>query len=133
MRPLIVGREPTAAVRDLLAARARFYEPAEPVEGRGRIEEVAGRVADALAMPAPEGTRLLAATTAIGRLDIGAGHGARALSDALATIGARRATMASEPEAWRHHGQRLAERMAAVEHGRACSRSSCRAASRPRR
>ena len=96
MRPLIAGREPTAAVRDLLAARARFYEPAEPVEGRGRIEEVAGRVADALTMPAPEGTRLLTATTAIGRLDIGAGHAARATADALAT--ARRPT--------RHDGQR---------------------------
>jgi 3-dehydroquinate synthase len=114
VRPLIAGREPTAAVRDLLAARARFYEPAEPIEGRGRIEEVAGRVADALTRPAPEGTRLLAAPTSIGRLDIGAGHAARALSDAMVTVGARRATMASEPEAWRHHGQRLAERMAAT-------------------
>ena len=114
VRPLIAGREPTAAVRDLLAARARFYEPAEPVEGQGRIEEVAGRVADALTMPAPDGTRLLTTTTSIGRLDIGAGHGARALIDALATVGARRATMATEPEAWRHHGQRLAERMAAL-------------------
>ena len=114
VRPLIAGREPTAAVRDLLAARARFYEPAEPIEGRGRIEEVAGRVADALIKPAPEGSRLLAATTPIGRLDIGAGHAARALSDALAALGARRATMASEPEAWRHHGGHLAERTAAI-------------------
>jgi shikimate kinase/3-dehydroquinate synthase len=107
VRPLIAGREPTAAVRDLLAARARFYEPAEPIEGAGRIEEVAGRVADALTSPVPDGTRLLSASTAIGRLDIGAGHAARALADALSTLGARRATLASEPEAWRHHGQRL--------------------------
>ncbi len=113
VRPLIAGREPTAAVRDLLTARARFYEAAEPIEGAGRIEEVAGRVADALTSPAPEGTRLLAASTAIGRLDIGAGHAAPALSDALARLGARRATLACEPEAWRHHGQRLAGWMAA--------------------
>jgi 3-dehydroquinate synthetase len=114
VRPLIAGREPQAAVRELLAARARFYDAAEPIEGSGRAEDVAGRLADALARPAPDGTRLLAATTAVGHLDIGHGHGARATVEALATIGARRATLASEPEAWRRHGLRLAESIAAA-------------------
>ena len=114
VRPLIAGRDPTAAVRELLAARARFYDAAEPVEGSGRVEDVAGRVADALGRPAPEGTRLLAATTGVGRLDIGAGHAARATASALAALGARRATLASEPEAWRRHGERLAMAIAAV-------------------
>ncbi len=108
VRPLIAGREPRSAVRDLLAARARFYDAAEQVDGSGRAEDVAGRLADRLATPAPEGTRLLAATTAVGRLDIGAGHAARATAEALTTLRAGRATMASEPEAWRHHGERLA-------------------------
>ena len=114
VRPLIVGREPVAAVRELLAARARFYDAAEQVEGGGRVEDAAGRLADALARGAPEGTRLLAATTAVGRLDLGVEHAARATSEALTALGARRATMASEPEAWRRHGQRLAEAMAAT-------------------
>jgi shikimate kinase len=104
VRPLIAGREPTAAVRDLLAARARFYEPAEPIEGGGRIEEVAGRVADALTSSAPDGTRLLSASTAIGRLDIGAGHAARALADAPARLGAH-APRWPRTRRQRHHGQ----------------------------
>ena len=108
LRPLIAGRDPQAAVRDLLAARARFYDAAEQVDGSGRVEDVAGRLADRLATPAPEGTRLLAATTTVGRLDLGAGHAARATAEALTSLRARRATMASEPEAWRHHGERLA-------------------------
>lgn len=113
VRPLIVGRDPHAAVLELVAARARFYEAAEQIEGGGRVEDAAGRLADALARPAPEGTRLLAAATAVGRLDIGAGHAARATVGALAALGARRATLASEPEAWRRHGRRLAEAIAA--------------------
>ena len=108
VRPLIAGRDPTAAVRELLAGRARFYDAAEPVEGGGRVEDAAGRVADLVARPAPEGTRLLAATTAVGRLDIGAGHAARATTGALAALAARRATFASEPEAWRRQAERLA-------------------------
>ncbi len=108
VRPLIAGREPTSAVRDLLAARARFYDAAEPVEGSGRVDDVAGRLADAIARPAPDGTGLLSAPTAVGRIDIGAGHAVRATAAAIDSLGARRATLASEPEAWRRHGERIA-------------------------
>jgi shikimate kinase / 3-dehydroquinate synthase len=108
VRPLIAGREPTSAVRDLLAARTRFYDAAEPVEGSGRVDDVAGRLADAIARPAPDGTRLLTAATAVGRIDIGAGHAARATAAAIASLGARRATLASEREAWDRHGERIA-------------------------
>jgi 3-dehydroquinate synthetase/shikimate kinase len=114
VRPLIVGREPQAAVRDLLAARARFYGAAEAIDGAGRPDEVAGRLEDALARPAPEGARLLSARTDVGHLDIGYRHAARALADALAMLGARRATLASEPEAWRQHGMRLADAITAA-------------------
>ncbi|MFI5254899.1 MAG: shikimate kinase, partial [Candidatus Limnocylindrales bacterium] len=41
VRPLVAGREPLSAVRDLLAARRRFYGAVESVDGSGRIEDVA--------------------------------------------------------------------------------------------
>ena len=112
VRPLVAGRDPVVAVRELLTARARFYAAAETVEATGRVEDVAGRVASLLERPAPTGTRLLLAETPIGRLDLGHGHAARALADALRPMGVRRATLASEPEAWRRHGERLARSLA---------------------
>jgi 3-dehydroquinate synthase len=108
VRPLLVGREPLPAVRELLAARQRYYAAVEPVDGAGRLEDVAGRVAGLLERRPPEGTRLLLAETPIGRLDLGHEHAARALVDALAGLAARRVTIVSEPEAWRRHGERLA-------------------------
>ena len=114
VRPLVAGREPAAAVRELLAARRRYYAAVESVDGSGRLEDVAGRVADLLDRTAPEGTRLLLAETTIGRLDLGHGHAARALLEALAVPRAQRATLASEPEAWRRHGERLARALAAA-------------------
>ncbi|MGH2407893.1 MAG: bifunctional shikimate kinase/3-dehydroquinate synthase [Candidatus Limnocylindrales bacterium] len=107
-RPLIVGREPGTAVRDLLAARRRYYAAATPIDGHGRVEDVGGRLAAMLDRPAPDGTRLLLAETPIGRLDLGYGHADRALVGALAELRARRATIASEPGAWSQHGERLA-------------------------
>ncbi|MFI5255162.1 MAG: iron-containing alcohol dehydrogenase, partial [Candidatus Limnocylindrales bacterium] len=112
VRPLVAGREPLSAVRDLLAARRRFYGAVESVDGSGRIEDVAGRLAARLERPAPEGTRLMLAETRVGRLDLGYGHAARGAVEALAGLGARRATLASEPEAWRRHGERLAGALA---------------------
>jgi 3-dehydroquinate synthetase len=108
VRPLLVGREPLPAVRELLAARDRYYDAAESVDGTGRLEDVAGRLAALLDRPAPEGTRLLRVETPLGRLDLGHGQAARALIEVLARLAARRVTLASETEAWRRHGERLA-------------------------
>ena len=114
VRPLVAGHEPLSAVRELLAARHRFYAAVESVDGTGRLEDVAGRVAALLERAAPEGTRLLLAETSIGRIDLGRGHAVRALVEALAVIGARRVTLASEPGAWRLHGIRLAAALEAA-------------------
>ena len=114
VRPLIVGRDPVAAVRDLAAKRQRFYAAA--AVRINRVPEVHGvvdAVEAALRTAAPDTTRLLDAETRIGRYVLGEGIAARGVADALRGLEARRAIVVSEPGAWQFAGRTLAEALAA--------------------
>ena len=101
VRPLVSGRDPIRALRDLTAARGRFYGAATRVAGMAEV----GSVVDAVDKAAAEarrdaGTVLLRAETTIGRLTIGEGMVGRVVADELHRLGAQRAVIVTEPRAW---------------------------------
>jgi 3-dehydroquinate synthetase/shikimate kinase len=109
VRPLMAGREPIAAIRQLTSNRERFYAAAHRVNGLAEPAAVAETVA-ALAAPGPaEGTRLLDAQTRIGRIVLGERIAALAVAEAFERLGARRAILISEPGAWSAVGATIAE------------------------
>lgn len=125
VRPLMTGRDPMGALRELATARARFYATGARVGGVAEMDAVVARVEDVVAAPgagtgAATGTVLLRAETRLGRLVIGEGILAPEVGAALEAIGARRAILVSEPGAWAAAGERLAGALAAgglpVEH-----------------
>src|SRR5205823_7903010 len=73
VRPLVAGRDPLGAIRDLGAARGRFYAAGTRVGGVAEIGRVVSDVDELLATPERLGTVLLRADTGIGRLVIGEG------------------------------------------------------------
>ncbi len=87
VRPLVAGRDPIGAIRDLAARRERFYAAAHVhqsgvAEVRGVVEALEERLPTADAVAAA-GTTLLRASTPIGRIVLGegiAGRGPRARS-----------------------------------------------------
>ncbi len=119
VRPLIKGRDPIRTLRDLIAARGRFYAPAVRVAGMAEVASVVDAVdalvaeaAAALARGRPAGagvrgtpTTLLAADTTIGRIVLGEGIGGSAAAAELERLGARRAVVITEPGAWRAVGR----------------------------
>ena len=115
VRPLIVGREPVSAVRDLAAKRERFYAAAAVringvPEVRGVVDAVDGAISDWR----PDGTRLLDTDTRIGRYVLGHAMAAPAIARSLRRLEARRAILVSEPGAWEAAGQSIAEGLAAA-------------------
>jgi shikimate kinase/3-dehydroquinate synthase len=111
VRPLVQGRDPIGAMRDLAARRERFYAAA-----RIRLVGVAevASVVEALERAISEGppaadapTTLLAAATPIGRITIGDGIAADGVDQALRTLAARRAIVVTEPDAWSAVGAAL--------------------------
>jgi 3-dehydroquinate synthase len=108
VRPLVAGRDPMGAVRDLAAARARFYAGGTRVAGVAEMQSVVDTVEAVTVAPASAGTVLLRAETRLGRLVIGDGMLAAEAHAALRELGARRAIVVSEPGAWRAVGSRLA-------------------------
>ena len=114
VRPLIVGREPMRAIRDLAAARARFYGAARRVVGLAEpnavVDEVERLVSDDRV---DRGTVLLRASTAIGRIVLGSGIAVAELAAALRTLDARRAIVVSEAGAWAAVGADLARALEA--------------------
>jgi len=114
VRPLVQGGDPLGRIRQLAAARERFYGAAHRVNG---ITEVGG-VVDAVERLARDWSRggpttLLRATTLIGDIVIGEGIAARAVGDALRAAKARRAILVSEPRAREAFGEGLAASLAA--------------------
>ena len=116
VRPLVAGRDPIRALRELTAARSRFYGAATRIAGMAEVHgvvdavdnvvadqaltdrEVADRaVGEAAATP---GTTLLRADTTVGRIVVGDGIAGRVVADELARLGAHRAIVVSEPGAW---------------------------------
>ena len=111
-RPLLTGRDPIGKMRELAAARARFYAPALRVNGlvglAGVVETLERHVDD----PIAEGTTLLRAETEIGRYELGDGNAVAGVLAALAALAARRAILVSEPRAWELAGSALADGLA---------------------
>ena len=111
VRPLVTGRDPIGALRDLAARRERFYAAADiHIAGVADVSSVVAAVESHLGErdhgPAA-GTSLLSATTPIGRLVIGDGMAASAIDAALGRLEARRALLISEPGAWDAVGSRI--------------------------
>ena len=114
VRPLIVGREPVAAVRDLAMKRQRYYAAAAVrINGVPEVRGVVEAVGTAVGADRPAGTRLLDADTRIGRYVLGEGIAAVAVADGLRRLGAERAILVSEPGAWEAAGQAIAAGLAA--------------------
>ncbi|HLY13177.1 MAG TPA: iron-containing alcohol dehydrogenase, partial [Candidatus Limnocylindrales bacterium] len=106
-RPLLQGRDPVGAIRELAAGRERFYSPALRLNGLSQVGTVLDRLDDFLRAPGPGGSLLLAADTTLGRIRIGDSFASGALQAALAELGAGRAIFVSEPGAWAAAGQSL--------------------------
>src|ERR1019366_3023812 len=70
-RPLLQGRDPVGAIRELAAGRERFYGPALRLNGLSQVGAVLDRLDAFMAGSAPAGTILLAADTRLGRVRIG--------------------------------------------------------------
>ena len=120
VRPLIAGRDPMGAIRELNAARAPFYQAGSRVVGVAEMSSVIAAVDDMTREPAVAGTVLLRSESRLGRMVIGDGILAREVAAALRDLEARRAILVSEPGAWAAVGQELASELAAtglgVEH-----------------
>ena len=113
VRPLVAGRDPIGTLRDLGAARARFYATAARVTGVAEMASVVESVESALKTAPAEGTVLLRAETRIGRLVLGEHFLAGELGATLRELVARRAILVSEPGAWAAVGNRLAKALEA--------------------
>ena len=111
VRPLVAGRDPLGAIRDLGQARGRFYAAATRVGGVAEMASVVESVDAVLSTLPPAGTTLLRADTKIGRLVIGEHILAGELGATLRELDARRAILVSEPRAWAAVGQQLADEL----------------------
>jgi shikimate kinase/3-dehydroquinate synthase len=114
VRPLVHGGDPLGRIRQLAAARERFYGAARRLNGLAEISSVVD-VANRLAAEGPSrSTTLLRAQTAIGELVVGERVAADAIGVALRRLGAPRAILVSEPGAWAAFGEGLAEELRAA-------------------
>jgi 3-dehydroquinate synthase len=115
VRPLIAGRDPIRALRELTAARSRFYGAASRIPGMAELHAVVDAV-DAVVRDAGAGagTTLLRANTTIGRIVIGEGVAGRFVVEELARLGAPRAIVVSEPGAWGAVGSTIEEAFGAA-------------------
>jgi shikimate kinase / 3-dehydroquinate synthase len=108
VRPLVAGHDPLTKLQELATARRRFYAPALQISGTAHLDSIMrtleGRMADG---PSPAVT-VLRADTAIGRVEIGYGIAATAVSSALRRGEARRAIMLAEPLTWDVAGAAIA-------------------------
>jgi shikimate kinase/3-dehydroquinate synthase len=107
VRPLVAGRDPIRALRELTAARSRFYGAATRIAGMAEVHGVVDAVERAVAesavvgeAAATPGTTLLRADTTVGRIVVGDGIAGRVVAEELARLGAHRAIVISEPGAW---------------------------------
>ncbi|MBA2721053.1 MAG: bifunctional shikimate kinase/3-dehydroquinate synthase [Chloroflexi bacterium] len=114
VRPLIAGRDPMGAIRDLARDRERFYSAAHRQNGVAelativeRIDELVGRLARQ-----PEPAVLLRGHSLGGDVVIGEGIAATAIADALRGLRARRAILVSEPGSWAATGEAIAAALA---------------------
>src|SRR3989442_1450407 len=102
VRPLIVGRDPMGAIRDLARDRDRFYSAAHRMNGVAELASIVERIDELVSRVAgqAEPTVLLRGRSLGGDLVIGEGIAAATIADALRGLRARRAIFISEPGAW---------------------------------
>jgi 3-dehydroquinate synthase/shikimate kinase/3-dehydroquinate synthase len=113
VRPLIAGRDPVVAIRELAVARERFYMPGLQIGATAPINSIVGAVEQQMAAGPSTAVTLLRADTAIGRVEIGYGIAADAISGALRRKHARRAILLAEPATWKAAGAAIADALAA--------------------
>jgi shikimate kinase/3-dehydroquinate synthase len=114
VRPLIVGRDPMGAIRDLVRDRDRFYSAAHRMNGVAELTSIVERVDELVARIArqPDPTVLLRGHTLGGDLVIGEAIAAATIADALRGLRARRAILVSEPGAWAAAGEAIGAALA---------------------
>lgn len=110
VRPLITGRDPMGAIRDLARDRERFYSAAHRMNGVAEMATIVERADDLVArlVARPEPTVLLRGHSLGGDLVIGEGIAASVIADSLRGLRARRAILVSEPGAWAAAGESIA-------------------------
>jgi shikimate kinase/3-dehydroquinate synthase len=114
VRPLIVGRDPVGAMRELAQKRERYYAAATVrIDGVPEMRRVIERIEASITDASPADTVLLDAETRLGRVTIGDGIAARVVAEALERLEARRAILVSEPGAWSAVGADLARALEA--------------------
>ena len=114
VRPLIVGRDPVAAVRDLATRRERFYAAATVrINGVAEVHGVLGAVELAVAEPRTPATKLLDADTKLGRYVLGEHIASGEIAASLERLDARRVVIVSEPGAWAAAGAAIADGLGA--------------------
>jgi 3-dehydroquinate synthetase/shikimate kinase len=118
VRPLVTGRDPIGAIRDLATRRERFYAAADVhVTGVAEVSSVVAAVEAHLALRdghMDPGATLLAAATPIGRIVLGYGIAGRSVDEALGRLEARRAVIVTEPRAWEAVGAPIVDALAAA-------------------
>ena len=114
VRPLITGRDPMGAIRDLARDRERFYSAAHRMNGVAEMATIVERADDLVArlVARPEPTVLLRGHSLGGELVIGEGIAASVIADTLRGLRARRAILVSEPGAWGAAGEAIAAALA---------------------
>ena len=115
IRPLVVGRDPMGAIRDLTRDRQRFYAAASRMNGVAELATIVERVDELVThvVHDPVSTVLLRGQSLGGDLIIGEGMAATAIGEALRGLRARRAILVSEPGAWTAAGEAIAAALAA--------------------
>ena len=114
IRPLITGRDPIRALRDLTTSRSRFYGAATRVAGMTEVNSVVEAVEQAVPAAPTAGVLLLRAETVIGRIVIGEHIAGGMIVAELARLGARRAIVITEPGAWAATGAAIGGPIRAV-------------------
>ena len=125
VRPLVQGGDPVGRIRQLAAARERFYAAAHRVNGVAELSGVdRGRRPASSPRACPSATTLLHASTKIGEVVLGEGIAVDGRRRRRSTrLEARRAVLVSEPGAWAAFGEGVAEGLRA--RGLAGRRRSC--------
>ncbi len=113
VRPLISGRDPIVAIRELTVARERFYLPALEIGATAPIDAIIGALEHQMTEGPADSVMLLRADTAIGRVEIGHGIAVSSISGALRRQHARRAILMAEPKTWEVAGAAIAGALAA--------------------
>ena len=108
VRPLVAGHDPLARLQQLAAERRRFYAPALQISGTAALDSIMRTLESRLADGPSTAVTVLRADTAIGRVEVGYGIAATAVSSALRRGEARRAILLAEPRTWELAGAQIA-------------------------